>query len=174
MARKATPKSKATLPADTCGSNEATPQVTNQPLVATNKGQNMSIIQFSEDITNAEAPAPLPAGEYTAEIRSAEAKVSANSGNTYMSVQFFIDSSQYPADYTEGDPDGTILTYNRIVVEDTAKGRHRMKKFCESIGAKTGREVNPADWLGLTATVSVKTSEWEGEPRAEIDRVVAA
>lgn len=173
MARKATPKSKATLPTDTCESNEATLQVTTPPLVATNKGHNMSIIQFSEDITNAEAPAPLPVGEYTAEIRSVETKVSAK-GNTYMSVQFFIDSSQYPADYTEGDPDGTILTYNRIVVEDTARGRHRMKKFCESIGAKTGREVNPADWLGLTATVSVKTGEWEGEPRAEIDRVVAA
>ena len=134
----------------------------------------MSIIQFSEDITNAEAPAPLPVGEYTAEIRAAEAKVSANSGNTYMAIQFFIPADQYPADFDEGDPDGITLTYNRLVVEDNAKGRHRMRKFCESIGAKTGREVNPSDWIGLTATVSVKHGTWEGETRAEIDRVVAA
>jgi hypothetical protein len=38
-----------------------------------------SVIEFSEDVATAEAPPPLPVGQYPAEIRSAERKTSANS-----------------------------------------------------------------------------------------------
>jgi hypothetical protein len=169
-------KSTGTEAPDNSSVVEAPPVVTKQPLVATKtEGQNNmseSILSFSEDISNAEAPAPLPAGEYTAEIRNAEVKIS-QKGNKYAAVQFYVPADQYPADFVDGDPDGITLTYNRVVLEDTVQARHRIRKFCESIGAKTGREINLNDWVGLTATISVKVGEWEGEPRAEIDRVVA-
>lgn len=132
-----------------------------------------SILEFSEDLSTAEAPVPLPAGDYTAEIRAAEKKTSATTGNEYGSVTFFIAPEQYPADYTDGDPDGTTLTYNRVSVKDTTAGRYRLRKFCEAIGAKLGKKLDMNEWVGLTATVTVKNSEYEGEPRAEIDRVVA-
>lgn len=143
----------------------------------TNKGTNMSditsVIEFSEDIATAEAVPPLPVGEYPAEIRAATKKTS-GAGNDYGAVQFFIAPESYPADYTDGDPDGTLLTYNRVSLEDSPRGRHRLRKFIEAIGAKAGTKIDLNDWVGLTATVAVGHSEWEGETRAEVQKVVAA
>lgn len=132
-----------------------------------------SIIEFTDDLANAEAPEPIPAGTYTAEIVKAEAKVSQTSGNTYASVTFRINADDYPADFANGDPDGTSLSYNRLLLENTIQARYRLKKFCESVGAPMGRTVDLNDWLGLTATVEVAQTVYEGEKRAEIKRVVA-
>ncbi len=62
---------------------------------------DMSIIEYDTDLSEAEAPVPLPAGDYPAEIRSAERKTSA-AGNEYINVTFHISPEAYPADYTEG------------------------------------------------------------------------
>lgn len=132
-----------------------------------------SILQFSEDISNAEPPVPLPVGEYPAEIRGAEVKTS-QKGNRYVSVKFFVNPDSYPVDYQEGNPDGEILTYNRLVYDDSPRGRHRMRKFTESIGAKGGNEIDVNDWAGLTATLAVTEEEFEGEKRAVISKVTAA
>lgn len=161
---------------------DAGTQVDNTPAVATTtntkKDNNMSdqssILEFSEDISNAEAPVPLPAGDYTAEIRAAVRKTSANTGNDYVSVTFYISADEYPADYTDGDPDGMTLNYMRVSMADTVPGRYRLKKFIESIGAKGGKAIDLNDWVGLTATVHVNVSEWEGEQRNEITKVISA
>ena len=133
-----------------------------------------SVLEFEEDIGTAEAPPPLPAGDYTAEIRAAVRKTSANTGNEYGSVQFFIPSDQYPADFTDGPPEGSLLTYNRVSVSDTPAGRHRLRKFVEAIGAPTGKTIDMNQWLGRTAIVTVQHSTYEGETRAEIAKVTAA
>jgi hypothetical protein len=132
-----------------------------------------SVLEFSEDIGQQEAPVPLPIGEYPAEIRSAQMKTSA-AGNPYASVQFFIAPEAYPADYTEGEPDGMVLTYNRVSTQDTPAGRHRLRKFCEAIGAPTGKKIDLNDWVGRTATVAVQHDTYEGEVRAAIGKVVAS
>jgi len=175
MARSSKKSPAKTVEDAVAGAETAT--TANKSSHVATKGQTTmsdSILSFSEDISKAEAPPVLPAGEYTAEIRSVERKTSQNSGNNYLAIQFYVPSDQYPADYVDGDPDGMSMTYNRLVVEDDAKSRHRVRKFCEAIGAKMGRELNVADWVGLTATVSVKIGSWEGEDRAEIDKVVAS
>ncbi len=133
-----------------------------------------SIIEFSDDISNAEAPPPLPAGTYTANIVKAEAKVSATSGNRYLSLHMQIPPDQYPADFVDGDPDGTTLIYNRLLLEDTAMARYRLRKFAEAVGARVSRSVDLTDFLGLTANVEVGASTYEGEVRAEIKRVIAS
>jgi hypothetical protein len=131
-----------------------------------------SIIEYSEDISTAEAPAPLPVGDYPAEIRGAERKEGPKAA--YAAVTFFIAPEAYPADYTEGNPDGTTLVYRRVPIDDSPAGRHRMRKFCEAIGASTGSKVDLNSWIGLSATVAVDHSEFEGETRAEVKKVVAA
>lgn len=153
----------------------------NKASVATTKKENKmadnampSVIEFGEDIGNAEAPVPLPAGDYAAEIRAAVQKTSQSSGNPYASVQFFIAPEQYPADYTEGEPDGMVLTFNRVSLQDTPAGRHRLRKFLEAIGAPAGKKVDLNDWVGRTATVSVQHDTYEGETRAAIGKVTAA
>lgn len=132
-----------------------------------------SVIEFSEDVSQQEAPVPLPVGDYAAEVRAASQKTSQN-GNPYASVQFFISPDQYPADYTEGEPDGMILTYNRVSLQDTPASRHRLRKFTEAIGAPAGKKVDLNEWVGRTATVSVQHDTYEGETRAAIGKVTAA
>ena len=133
-----------------------------------------SIVTFSEDIASAEAVPPLPKGDYQAEVRGATRKTSATSGNDYAALQMFIPPEQYPADYVDGDPDGTILGYNRITLRDTPADRHRIRKACEALGAPMpGKELDLNSWVGCTATVTVDWQEYEGEQRASITRLVA-
>jgi hypothetical protein len=159
---------------------DAPATVVTKASVATNtsKGNNMSdvssILEFSEDVATAEAVPPLPEGDYPAEIRAASVKTGQTSGKPYGAVQFFIAPESYPADYTDGDPDGVLLTYSRVSVEDTPASRHRLRKFVEAIGAKAGTKIDMNEWIGLTATVSIKHDTYEGEKRAAIQRVISA
>ena len=132
-----------------------------------------SILNFSEDITNALPPPPLPVGAYPAEIIGAQKRVSATSGNEYAQIVFRIPAASYPADYTDGDPDGIVLSYNRLLIEDTPSSRHRWRQFMERVGGPLGRTVDLNSLIGLTATVDITHNEYEGEMRAQISRILA-
>lgn len=129
-----------------------------------------SVIKFSEDLSNAEQPDPLPKGDYPAEIRGAERKTSGK-GNEYAAVTFYIAPESYPADYTEGNEDGTVLTYNRVMLTDTPQGRYRIRKFLEAVGGKLGKQLDLNDLIGLNASVTVDHEMYEGENRANIKKV---
>jgi len=133
-----------------------------------------SVIEFDEDISEAEAPVPLPVGDYPAEVRGAVQKHANQTGNPYASVQFFISADAYPADYTEGEPDGMLLTFNRVSLQNTPSGRHRLRKFIEAIGAPAGNKIDLNDWIGRTATVTISHDTYEGEVRANVAKVTAA
>lgn len=126
-----------------------------------------SVMEYSSDVTDAQPPAPLPEGRYVGDIVEVEVKVS-QKGNHYVAVGFLITPDQYPVDFTEGNPDGTKLYYNRVQVSDDARGRFQMRKFCETIDAPMGRRIDVNDWMGKRAYLHVKNSEYEGMPRAEI------
>lgn len=132
-----------------------------------------SILTFSEDITNAQPPPPLPVGPYPAEIIGAQRRTSATSGNDYAQIMMRINADAYPADYTEGDPDGAVMSYNRLLMEDTPQSRHRWRVFMERVGGPLGRSIDLNSLVGLTCTVEVTHQEYEGEQRAQIARVLA-
>lgn len=132
-----------------------------------------SLMEFSSDLSEAEAPPPLPVGEYPASIVKAEIKDSAK-GNKYLALVFRIEPESYPADFIDGNPEGESLNYNRVVLQDTPQGRYRMRKFLESVGGTLSTRVDPNDLMGLTATVGIVHGKWEGETRAEIAKVLAA
>jgi hypothetical protein len=132
-----------------------------------------SILSFSEDISEAKPPAPLPPGPYPAEIIGAQMRVSATTGKEYAQITFRINADSYPADFTEGDPDGTTLSYNRLQADDTAQSRHRWRVFLEKCGGPLGRSVDLNALVGLTATVEITHQEYEGEQRAQIARIAA-
>lgn len=129
-----------------------------------------SIVEFSEDITSAEAPKPLPERTYIGTIQEVAIKTSTK-GNKYAAVGFHIPQEQYPLDFTDGNPDGTKLFYNRLVLSDDVRGRFMIKKFCEAIEAPMGRSIDVNDWIGKQALLTVKNSEYEGMPRAEISKL---
>jgi len=141
-----------------------------QTLGKTNMTEQTSIIEYTSDLSEAEAPVPLPAGDYPAEIRSVERKTSSK-GNDYINVTFMIAPEAYPADYTEGSEEGTILSYGRLSPDENQRARYNMRKFCEAIGAKMGKSLDLNEWVGLSAIVTVAHETYEGEDRANIKKV---
>lgn len=134
----------------------------------------VTILEFSEDIASAEQPDPLPARDYPAEIRGAEVKES-QKGNKYFSVQLFISPEDYPADYpAENNPDGRVITFNRLMAEDTPNNRYRLRKFLETIGVPGSKRVDTNEWIGQHVIVEIAHREWQGEIREEIAKVKAA
>jgi hypothetical protein len=132
-----------------------------------------SIVEFSVNLKDVEAPSPLPAGEYTGAIRAAEVKMSQRD-TRYGAISFFIGPEQYPADFTDGNPDGMTLIYRRVSLEDNPQARYGCKRFIEAIGAPLAKSVNVDEWVGMEASLEVVHEEWEGVTRAAIARVRAA
>lgn len=132
-----------------------------------------SMIEFSTDIGKAEAPDPLPAGSYVGTIRAAEVKMSQRD-TRYAAVTFHISPDQYPADYKDGNPDGTILVYRRVGLEDNPQAKYGLRRFLESIGAPTGKKIDVNDWVGNEATIEISHEMYEGINRANISKVSEA
>ena len=131
------------------------------------------ILEYSVDLKNAEAPVPLPVGQYPFEIRGAELKAANAKGNRVLALNLYIAPESYRVDFTEGNPDGTTVTYNRLVFKDDVVSRFQMRKFLEAVGAKLSNKVDPNTLIGLTGTVEIANEEWEGVPRATATKIIA-
>lgn len=128
-----------------------------------------SVLTFSEDIANAKAPAPIPASTYRASVKHAAHEVSKNSGKRMIKIEFHITADQYPADYTDGNPDGTVLSYY-VPAEDTPQGRWNVKRACEQLGVPMSREIDVSQMFGREANVKVVHEPYEGQMTAKIAR----
>jgi hypothetical protein len=126
-----------------------------QPKVSDDNNGMPSVFEYDEDVGEAKAPKPLPKAKYRASIEGVEAKVSEKSGNQYAAVSFKIAPDQYPADFTDGNPDGTIIVYRRITMEKEPRAVYRLRKFLEAIGAPKGKTINLSDWLGREAIIKL-------------------
>lgn len=128
-----------------------------------------SVIEYSSDISEAEAPPLLPAGDYPGEIIGAVRKQGPKA--EYADVTFRISAEAYPADFTDGDEEGITLHWRRTTIDDTARGRFRMKKFCEAIGASMGRTLDLNTWVGKVASLTLEHQDYEGEKQLNIKKV---
>jgi len=136
--------------------------------------EESSIIDFSDDISEAEAPEPLPVGSYPARILAAEVKISGK-GTKYAATTFYINVDDYPADFpVENAPDGCTIIFRRVGMEDNAQSRFGLKRFLSAIGAPMASRIDCNDWLDLEATVEVDHDEWQGVNRAQITNVSEA
>lgn len=135
---------------------------------------SQSIMRFSQDIASAEPPPPLPARTYRAEVVGATIRPAATSGVMYLNLQFRIPAEEYPADYVDGDPDGTMIYYNRIQASDSPQNRYRWRKAMERLGGPLSMEIDVNSLIGLWANVEVVHQEYEGEMRAQISKLLDA
>lgn len=133
-----------------------------------------SIVEFSSDLSKAEAPEPLPVGEYEANITSTEIKTSQAKGTRYCEIRWNVSPDQYPADYGDGSPEGTNLIYRRVSLEDNPQARWFTKQFIDAIGAPLGKKVDVNEWVGMDAVVEVDHETYEGVTRAIVKRVRAS
>jgi len=132
-----------------------------------------SVVEYSVNLKDQDAPEPLPVGEYSATIRGAEKKESQR-GTFYAAVSFFIGSDQYPADFTEGNPDGMTIIYRRTSLEDNPGARFGTRNFIEAIGGTLSKKIDVTEWVGLEAAVEIDHETYEGVTRAVIKRVRAS
>lgn len=130
-----------------------------------------SIIEFDEDLSNVEAPKPLPAGTYDAVVESAETMTS-NSGKPMIKVIFNISADQYPADYVDGNPEGTKLT-QYLLADNTSRSKFALKRFILAIGAPLSNKIDVTTFIGLPAKVEVGNRMWQDVEVANIVRVIA-
>lgn len=81
-----------------------------------------SVIEFDEDLNNVEAPKPLPAGMYDSVIQTVE-PMNSKSGNLMAKITHMISADQYPADYVDGNPNGTTLVQYLMLSKDQRADR---------------------------------------------------
>lgn len=131
-----------------------------------------SVYEYSADVSTQEAPPPLPARTYPATCTGAKAQQSkSNPENVILALEFTIDPSAYPADYTE-TTDPTKLYYMRNVLnKDDARSRFQLRRIAETMNVKVGRSLDVNDFVGKTVNLKIKNGSWQGVPRAEIDAV---
>lgn len=135
----------------------------------------VGILEFSSDISEAEAPPPLPIGEYPATVEALEMRVSNTSGREYLGVAMRISPDDFPPDFDgTAYPDGVQLRYNRLFTEDNARNRYNFKKFCEALGAPMGKQIDPNDWIGMVLKVGISHRKWEDEDQANIQKIASA
>ena len=132
-----------------------------------------SLFEYSQDLANVEAPEPLPPNEYPVVIEKAELIQSKQgAGPLYLVLGCRVMPDDYPADFIDGDPDGTYMTWYAVRVEDNAQGRWRMKKFKLRCGLQPTPVLDPTEFLGLKIAVLTAAEEYEGEKRPSIKRLV--
>lgn len=132
-----------------------------------------SIAEFSEDISTAERPEPLPAGEYPATIMAAQIALS-KKNTRYAAVTFQIEREAFPADYAEAvgpSVEHRQFVYRRLSLEDNPQARFNLRQFCEAIGAPMSKTIRPADWVGYEGQVGIDHEVYEGVKRDNIRKV---
>lgn len=133
-----------------------------------------SMLEFDVNLAEVEAPKPLPAGSYDAVVQTAEIVMTKNSEDPkpMIKVTFNISADQYPADYTDGNPNGTTLTHY-VMADKSVRSMFALKRFLLALGAPLSNTIDPSTLIGLPAKLDVTTQLWEGTEVARIARVVA-
>lgn len=132
-----------------------------------------SLIEFSQNIADAEAPPPLPPGEYEAVCVGAVPGISKSSGNPTLPLQYKVAKDQFPADFDAGGNDELSFTFNRLTTRDTAQDRFRMKNVCLAHGVAMSNKIDPNDFIGCKVKLKIVTGkDLEGNDRADIQSIM--
>lgn len=131
-----------------------------------------TVYEFSTNVADAKPPQPLPVGEYRATVRSIEPAVSKSSGKQMAVITYFVSSDQYPADYTDGNPEGTVSNVY-MSLEDSARNIWMLKQMCEMHGVVASKRINLTEFMGQDVIVNVTHEEYQGLPQARFKPVRA-
>lgn len=131
----------------------------------------MEVIELEGNLADAVKPPEVPAGKVPGEIQDIEVKMS-GAGNKYYAVKFVIDPTDLPEEMREVYEDGAILFWNRQIVPKGASDRRalfNLKQFYTNIGLDNNiTSVDPNDWMGCKALLTIKHETYQGEARAQI------
>lgn len=125
-----------------------------------------SVYTFNSDIASAEAPQPLTPGEYRGSVVHAELSTSKSSGNPMLVTQYLVSSDQFPADFTDGNPEGETFRVYTSLNDTTPRGRFMIKKFMEMHGIVPSNRLNVPDFLGQEVILDISHEDYQGMPQA--------
>lgn len=149
-------------------------EVVEEPKEVKQMSNNSNILELDMDLDSFEDFEALPNGEYPAEVRSAEQRMS-DKGNEYYYIVFNIHPDDFPADYAvENAPEGMNLVYARLQKPDPKNRRSitAVKNFYRALGLDLKTSViNPGEWEGKRAKLVVTRDEYQGEIRNGIKSV---
>ena len=132
----------------------------------------MSLLEFSANIADAEAPAQLPPGEYPAICVAAQPGISKSSGNPVLPLQFKVNKADFPSDF-DTDADEVTLVVNWLTTRDTQPDRFRLRKICEALGVPMSNKIDPNDFLNKSCRLKVEHQPSpDGTPRANVREIL--
>lgn len=140
-----------------------------------NQEELSTLVEFDDDLSNVPDELPLiPKGEYNAQVTGVKMKMSSN-GNPYAEVAFRIPAEEYPADFEDGDPDGTVLVHRQFGLNsEKMQDKVRLKKFIVALGGTPGKNFDFQELVGCSGKVVVRHEAYEGEQYPSIGKVKAA
>ena len=131
--------------------------------------EDLSILEFDVDISEQEAPPPLPVGDYEVECIESTKTTSKNSGNPMIVTKVRINPDDFPADFVGDDyPEGITLTAYTVCRADSARDRWNVRKLCEAFGVVPSKQVDLTEFLGERSRVTIGHEEYEGMMNARI------
>jgi hypothetical protein len=134
-----------------------------------------SVAEFSSDVSTQEAPPALPPGMYPAVVTAAVLKRSkSNPDNVLLDLEFTIDPSAFPPDFTENSEPQKLHWMRNTVNKDTARERFQLRQLGEKLRVHIGRKLDANDFMGKQANLKVKNEPYQGMNRASIDAIEAA
>jgi len=136
------------------------------------------VLEFDQDLNNAEPPEPLPAGEYVGMISNISQRTSQR-GNEYLEVAINIGPDQFPVDYQDGDfENGETLYYRRLPYDPNSKrSRYQLAQFFSKAGVKLGKSIDTSQLIGKNIRVETTVQDDMNDPnikRPEIRRVLGS
>lgn len=133
-----------------------------------------SIVELDSNLDSYDDYQILPKGNYRAVCETVEKRVSDN-GNEFYYTNWRIMPDNYPADYDhENAPEGTLLNYSRIQVPTSTDRRSitNVKRLMRAIGLDLKTKViDHEQWVGKEAKLVVGWGTFNGERRAQIDKI---
>lgn len=132
-----------------------------------------SVVEFDEDPREADAPVPLPPGRYPATIVKVENReAKSREGGMTAHVHWQISADSYPPDWTDGDPEGTVVRSYIGVGGLDGRGKYRLGNFLKAIQAPGGKRIDLADWVGLEAVLETDVvPDLSGDPNLKQSQV---
>jgi len=131
-----------------------------------------NVMELDFDLNDVTPPVPLPAGEYRATVRNVEHAVSKSSGKSMAVFDYYISPDQYPADYTDGNPDGEVIRTYFSLDMSVPRNRWRWKQLHQMHGVRIvpGR-LDLTAFIGRDVIVEVSHEEYQGEVRPRVNPI---
>jgi len=137
----------------------------------------LSIVELEGNLADAEKPPEVPPGKYVGEVQDVQAQ-SSQAGNRYWCVRFVISQDELPAGVAEHYEDGAVLYWNRQLVPRDNRDRRTifaLKQLYTALGLDPNiTTIDPNDWMGCKALITVRAGTYLGESRAEIASLAPA